>query len=159
MITCRFENNNEATLRHVTVDGIVIKNEKILLVRRAAHLAKEPNKFSLPGGFLDRNETTKGGVLRELLEETGYEGEEVELFVIKDGPRSKGDDRQNVGFVFLIKAGEKIGISDDEVESASWFDIDKLPERKEFAFDHYSIVEKYLKYRINKFNLPAIISE
>ena len=32
MITCTFENNNKISLRHITVNAIVVKNNQILLV-------------------------------------------------------------------------------------------------------------------------------
>lgn len=37
MITCFFENKKKAYLRHVTVDAILIQDNKILLVKRAPH--------------------------------------------------------------------------------------------------------------------------
>lgn len=34
MINCFFENNNKTSLRHVTVNAIVIKNDQVLLGKR-----------------------------------------------------------------------------------------------------------------------------
>ena len=73
MITCKFEDAGDALLRHVAVDALVIKNNTILLVKRADFLL-EGGKYCFPGGYLDRDETLKEGVLRELQEETGYQG-------------------------------------------------------------------------------------
>lgn len=74
MINCQFENGNKASLRHVTVDSIVLNENRdsILLVKRASHLSN-PNKYALPGGFLGRDENTETAAKREVLEETGYQ--------------------------------------------------------------------------------------
>ncbi len=34
MIHCEFENGNKANLRHLTVNGIIVKDDKILLAKR-----------------------------------------------------------------------------------------------------------------------------
>lgn len=82
MITCTFEKGYQARLRHVVVHALVIKDGKILLVRRAPELLNG-NLWGMPGGFLNRDETAEQGVLRELKEETGWEGEVV-------GPKKTG---------------------------------------------------------------------
>lgn len=155
MIKCYFENGKEVSLRHVTVDGLVIDKNKILLVKRAPHLSN-PNKYCLPGGFLDRDETTSEGVKREVLEETGYEVKDVTLFKVVDNPHRKGEDRQNVGFLFIVKVGEKINESDEEVEEVVWFDLDKLPQEEDFAFDHFEQIQDYLNYQEESPKLPFL---
>lgn len=153
MITCFFENKNKAYLRHVVVDALVVQEGKILLVKRAPHLS-HGNKYALPGGFLDRDETTSEGVLREAREETGYEGKIISLFRLIDKPRRKGEDRQNVDFVYLVQVGRKSSVPDQEVKKIQWFDLDKLPPSKEFAFDHYQTIKLYLQYMREGFTLP-----
>lgn len=155
MITCFFESKNKAFLRHVTVDAIVVRKNKILLVKRTMHIT-HGGKYALPGGFLDRDEATSEGVLREVREETGYEGKIVSLFRVNDNPFRRGEDRQNVDFVYLVQAGRKVAGSNKEVKKVEWFDLDKLPSPEEFAFDHYENIELYLKYRKEKFPLPVI---
>jgi len=155
MIKCFFENGNEAKpgIRHVTVDGLVIKDNKILLVKRALSLTNG-GKYALPGGFLDRDETVEQGIIREIKEETGYQSNKVTLFKINTDPNRIGEDRQNVDFVFIVEAGEKISNSDFEVEKIQWFSLNKLPSKDKVAFDHYETLELYLKYLKEKFSLP-----
>ena len=71
MINCEFENGNKASLRHVVVDNLVLKDGKILLVKRTGKLL-EGGKWGLAGGYVDRDETVKEAAKREILEETGY---------------------------------------------------------------------------------------
>ncbi|XOB41144.1 MAG: NUDIX hydrolase [Candidatus Nealsonbacteria bacterium] len=156
MITCFFENNNKVFLRHVVVDNIVIKNNQILLVKRAPDTPAHPNKYSLPGGYLDRDETMTQGTLREFEEETGYKGKIVSLFRINSDPNRKGEDKQNIDFVYLTEAKEKISEPDSEISEAVWFDLDNLPKPEEIAFDHWENIELYLKHKEKPFSLPIL---
>ena len=110
----------------------------------------------MPGGFLDRDETTSVAILREIREETGYSAKIISLFRIVDKPDRLGEDRQNVTFIFLVRALKKKGEHDHEVTQAEWFKIDNLPKSTEFAFDHYEHIELYRKYLKKKFPLPLI---
>ena len=55
--------------RGVSVDGVIIRDNKILLIKRG----NEPFKgfWALPGGYVDWNESTEEAVAREMMEETG----------------------------------------------------------------------------------------
>lgn len=149
MVTCTFENGNKTNLRHVVVDGILINDNKVLLVKRAAHLSN-PGKYGLPGGYLDLNETIVEGIKREIKEETGYESKGVQLIRIIDKPYRKGEDRQNVEFSFLVELGEKTSESDDESSAVEWFDLDNLPNEEDFAFDHFETLKFYLENNGNQ---------
>lgn len=155
MITCTFEKGWNASLRHVTVDALFVDGEKILLVKRATHLL-EAGKYCLPGGYLDRDENLIEGILREVIEETGYEGVIPQLFRINDNPYRRNEDRQNVSFIFIIKKGNMLSTPDDEVTEVKWFHLNELPHKDEVAFDHYETIEMYKKYVQKKFNIPFI---
>lgn len=142
MINCTFENGHKASLRHVVIDAIIIKDKKILLVRRATHLTNG-NKWALPGGFLDRDENLEHAIIREVKEETGLKGIVVKLFKIIDDPSRKNEDRQNVAFVYVVEAGGKIKFDQKEVNEAKWFDLNNLPKEKDFAFDHFEIIKDF----------------
>src|SRR3569832_1131425 len=103
MIKCTFENSTTASLRHITT-GVIIVNDQneVLLVKRAEHLTRG-GKYTIPGGFLDRDETVEEGALRELKEETGYNGEIVKLFHVNSNPNRPQEDRQNVDIIFTAK--------------------------------------------------------
>lgn len=143
MINCKFENGKEALLRHVVTDAVCIKDGKILLEKRSPHML-QGGKYALPGGYLDRDETLEQGVLRELREETGYAGKIVKLLSVVDRP-DRGDDRQNVCFLYLIEATEKVSEGDDETSEVAWFDLNALPAPEMFAFDHYQLIQHYLE--------------
>jgi 8-oxo-dGTP diphosphatase len=156
MITCAFEKGYPAKLRHVVVHAIVEKDGMLLLEKRAGDIL-ETGKWALPGGFLDRDETAAGGVLRELHEETGWEGEIISLFRINTNPNRPYEDRQNVAFEFMIKATDKTGTPDHETSKVEWIPIDKLIPFDDFAFDHGETIKLYLEYRKNSFPLPVLV--
>ena len=131
----------------MVVDAILINNRKILLIKRAAHLSNG-SKWAIPGGFLDRDETCEQAVLRELKEETGLSGKIVKLFKIIDNPKRKNEDRQNVTFIYHIKASGKIKVDPKEVTEAKWFDINILPKQEDFAFDHFEIIQEFLSKKV-----------
>lgn len=155
MITCTFENGNKAKLRHVVVHAIVEMDGKLLLVKRTGDLL-ESGKWSLPSGYLDRDETAGEGMIRELKEETGWESEIIFLFRLNSKPGRPHEDRQNVALDFLVKPLQKTGIPDGENSKIEWIPIEKLLPLSEFAFDHGESIGLYLKYRQKAFTLPLI---
>ncbi len=63
----------------VDLRAAVIKDNKILLVRE-----REDDCWSLPGGWADVCETPSDGVVREVLEESGYVVSSPRLVAVKD---------------------------------------------------------------------------
>jgi len=156
MITCTFEHGNTGSLRHIVTHALVEKDGSVLLVKRALHL-DEGGKWALPGGFLDRNETLEQGVLRELLEETGWEGKAVSLFRINSNPNRPHEDRQNVAAEFIIRPIRLIGKPDKESLEVSWIRFEQLGPLDQIAFDHGETIRLYMKYRKKNFPLPLLI--
>jgi 8-oxo-dGTP diphosphatase len=157
MISCTFENGHATSnLRHVCVEAIVI-NEKnqLLLVKRAAHLLNG-GKYGIPGGFVDRDETTEQAVLRELKEETGYNGEVQFLFQIVDNPDRPKEDRQNISFRYVVDVISGEMKDNSEVSEIKWFDLDSLPPEEEHAFDHFESVQLYVDFKKKPFPLPVL---
>jgi 8-oxo-dGTP diphosphatase len=77
----------------IGVGGVLIHNDRALLVRRAAEPLR--GQWSIPGGTLELGETLAEGVARELKEETGVEvrvGELIEVFerISNEGGRAGG---------------------------------------------------------------------
>lgn len=63
MISCVFENGQKGLLRHVVTQALVEDKGALLLVKRAGPIL-ETGKWSLPSGFLDRDETAAQGIIR-----------------------------------------------------------------------------------------------
>jgi len=156
MITCSFENGDKTSLRHLTVNAIVIKNDQILLGKRGTFNGKpilESGKWGLLGGFFGRDEKLISAVKREVMEKSGWEIDNLKLFRINDNPNRPMEDRQNVDIIFIANAVKQIGKSDEEVSRLQWFDLDKIPE---MVFDRGDNIELYKKYLRENFPLPVL---
>lgn len=156
MITCTFENGSSAKLRHVVVHAIVERDGALLLVKRAGPIL-ETGKWSLPSGFMDRDETAGQCIIRELLEETGWQCEVVSFFRLNTTPNRPKEDRQNVAIEFICRAMKKAGEPDAENSKVEWIPIDKLIPFEDFAFDHGRTIRLYLEYKKGKFPLPLLV--
>ena len=153
MITCNFEDGGEALLRHAVVDSIVLKDDKILLVKRTAKLL-EGGKWGLVGGYVDRDETLAQAAAREVLEETGWQVNNQVLLRIVDNPNRPKEDRQNIAFIYFCNATEKTDEADWESDEQKWFSWDELPKDENLAFDHAESIGVYRKYLAENFTLP-----
>jgi 8-oxo-dGTP diphosphatase len=79
----------------LTADGVLIKNGKILLIKRK----NEPWKgmYALPGGFVEYGERVEDTVLREVFEETGLKASIIALVGIYSSP-----DRDPRGHIITV---------------------------------------------------------
>ena len=122
----------------VTADGIVVKGDKILLIKRG----RDPFKgsYALPGGFLEEGERLEDCVVREVREETGLDTEIVSLVGVYSDPDR--DPRGHfVTAVYRLKpVGGRVKAGDDAAH-VEWVRRDRLPE---FAFDHGRIVRDFI---------------
>jgi ADP-ribose pyrophosphatase YjhB (NUDIX family) len=159
MIHCTFENNGTASLRHVTVNAIILKDGKILLGKRGTYRGKplsEYGKWGLLGGYFDRDETLAQAVKREVMEESGWEIDEPVLFRINDNPDRPREDRQNVDMIFIAQAIRQTGTHDEEVRELKWFGLDGMPSPDEIAFDHGQAIAMYRQYIQGKRHIPIL---
>jgi 8-oxo-dGTP diphosphatase len=123
----------------LTVDGIVIQNKKLVLIKRGNPPFK--GKYALPGGFVEYSETVEEAVLREMEEETGLKtGIKTLLGVYSDPDRDPRGHTVSVVFELNVKGGKLKSGSD--AEEAKLFSLDKIPK---LAFDHDRIIGDYLK--------------
>jgi ADP-ribose pyrophosphatase YjhB (NUDIX family) len=155
MITCKFENGSLANLRHVAVHALVYREGEILLTKRAGNIP-ETGKWCIPGGYMNRDENGEQAVLRELHEETGWDGEVIRLFRVNSNPFRNHEVMQNVILEYLIKPLGITGNPDHETSKVEWIPFTKLLAFGEFAFDHGDSIKLLLKYLDKPFALPLV---
>lgn len=135
----------------VTVDSVVIKSGHVLVVRRKGILGK--GLIALPGGFLDRNEKTKDGALRELKEETGIkvsredlENAIVDQHVFDHPDRSLRGRTITHAFLINMKPGVlPIVKGSDDADKAWWMPLSEFYTREsEFFEDHFHIISYFV---------------
>jgi 8-oxo-dGTP diphosphatase len=83
----------------VGVGGVVIANDRALLIRRGSAPLK--GEWSIPGGMLEIGETLVQGVQRELLEETAIEVKILDLIEVFERISPDKDGRPQYHFVIL----------------------------------------------------------
>ena len=125
----------------VTVDAVVFTFSgdeiKVLLINRK----NEPFKgqWAVPGGFVDINEELEDAVARELAEETGLRGVQLEQMhtfgTVGRDPRGR---QISIAFMGIATKGQDKIKAGDDAAKTQWFDIEKLP--KDLAFDHDEMV-------------------
>lgn len=138
---------------HLTVDSCVVQAGYVLLIQRGKEYGH--NKWALPGGFVNSNETTLDASLRELDEETVIK---VPIKVIRgslinsklyDSPyrSNRGRIVTNAFYYRLSDVGPlpKVRGSDD-AKDAKWVPISKFLTMQEEMFeDHFSMICDILK--------------
>lgn len=117
----------------------------------------EAGKWGFPGGFLDQGENVYQAILRELREETGFEGKINKLFRINSSPERKNDaGRNNVALEFLVEVGRKTGEPDQEQTAVEWKDIDSLNDEM-MAFDHIETIKDLKIYLKGELQIPIVV--
>ena len=122
----------------LTVDGIIIIDGKLLLIKRG----NEPFKgqYALPGGFVEVGERVEEAVEREAKEETGLDTEVQDLLGVYSAP-DRDPRGHTVSVVFSLEViGGRMKAGDD-ASDIGLFDLDALPE---LAFDHSKIIDDYI---------------
>lgn len=66
----------EPPIRKVAVVGVLVRDERLLVIRRS-QLVRAPGRYCLPGGGMEPGETEKQTLIRELQEELGIEAQPV----------------------------------------------------------------------------------
>lgn len=121
----------------VVVDGVVIHNKKIMLIKRAITPYKE--FYVIPGGFVIPGETTKEACIRELKEETGLDVKVVKFIGIYDSPsRDPRGHTISVAYLCKSKGGKlKSGYEAKDIKFFSKEEIKKI----NIGFDHKKILK------------------
>lgn len=123
----------------LTVDSLVFSrlnnSLRILLIKRKNPPFK--NCWALPGGFVDKGELLTDAAARELHEETGLEGIELELLGVFDNPER--DPRERTITIAYLGEAKKITIMPgSDAADVKWFTLNNLPA---LAFDHKEILD------------------
>ena len=123
----------------ITVDGIIIKDKKILLIQRKKQPFKD--KWALPGGFVEYGEKTEDAAVREVLEETGLKTKIDHLVGVYSDPNRdpRGHTITAAYFLEIIDGNVK---GSDDASDAKFFNINDLPD---LSFDHDKIIEDTIK--------------
>ncbi|MEM5766502.1 MAG: NUDIX hydrolase [Candidatus Aenigmatarchaeota archaeon] len=129
--------------RFPKVDIIIEDGGKILLVKRKIKPFKD--KWVLPGGHLEENETVEEAAMRETKEETSLDVKLNGILGVYSEP--KRDPRYpTISVVFIARPLNKKIEAGSDASEVSWVDVKKIDWNK-LGFDHSKILKDYLKYK------------
>lgn len=136
----------------IGVGAVVInENNELLMVRDRIHTSR--SLYKLPGGMLEHSQSLQEGVVRELWEETGIQGEVIKMVsVLNSYPFMF--DKSNMYIVFHLKAlTTQIDVVDTgEIEFGLWMPLEEF-----FAHEEMSSFQKNLvKATLQNKGLSAI---
>ena len=122
----------------LTVDGLIIKDKKILLIKRKNQPFQ--GKWALPGGFVDYGESLEESAVREAKEETSLDVDLKTQFHTYSAPDR--DPRQHtISTVYIAEASGQPKAQDDAKDVRIF--KNKLPK---LVFDHKKILNDYFKH-------------
>ena len=123
----------------LTVDGAIVKDKKLLLIKRNIDPYKD--KWALPGGHVEYGERVEDAVIREVFEETGLKGKIAKIVGVYSDP-NRDPRGHTITIVFMLKIISGELKSGDDASDAHFFDINDLPD---LAFDHNIVVKDIFK--------------
>jgi ADP-ribose pyrophosphatase YjhB (NUDIX family) len=102
----------------------------ILLIQRG----EEPNKggWTIPGGFVEFDETVDVAVVREIQEETGLECEVVGLVAYRNRA-DPGDNTSYVVFLLKVVGGKLVDDPNDEIAHAGFYSLAEMEQIERLA--------------------------
>jgi ADP-ribose pyrophosphatase YjhB (NUDIX family) len=115
------EGRSYPTRPHLAVSAAIIRDGKVLIVRRARPPAA--GVFTLPGGGVEAGETLREAVIREVMEETSLTVEPVGLAGFREVIGRDRDGKVERHFVILPFAARWIAgevALNDELAEARW---------------------------------------
>jgi 8-oxo-dGTP diphosphatase len=123
----------------LTVDGVLLIDGKLLLVRRGRE--PEKGKLALPGGIVEYGETTEEAVVRETKEETGIKTKPVRLLGVYSHPNR--DPRGHfITVAYVLAQDDGYLQAGDDAAEVILQPIDDIPL---LAFDHNQIMADYFQ--------------
>jgi 8-oxo-dGTP diphosphatase len=105
----------------VCVGAIVVDGNRLLLIRRGRGAAI--GSWSVPGGRVERGETVREAVVRELREETGLDGE-CDRFV--GWVERIGAEYHYVILDFIVRVQPGEAVAGDDATDARWVPVDDV---------------------------------
>ena len=130
----------------VIVNGVVVKNNKILLAQRSMEEKHVPGRWSPPGGKLEESgvvwQALEKTVQREVLEETGVEVEDEMHLLVNNTFNHDEDDLLVISNVFLCKYKSGKPKPLEDTIAVAWMSEDEI---NDYEFTHQNVKNYIIK--------------
>ena len=123
----------------LAASGIIIQNNKILLLKRTDYNNRFSGYWGCPGGRAEHNETAQENVIREVKEECNLDFKPTSII-------KTGIWEEKKYYRFLGEWTGSIKIQKEEVADFGWFDLYEAKNLK-LAFDYLEIIALLEKFK------------
>lgn len=128
----------------IGVGGVVIHDNKVLLVRRVR--GEDTGEWAIPGGFVEKKEKIEDAIVREVEEETNIKVKVIGLIAVRNRLYK---DENSVYFIFLLKSTtEKLEVEKSEVDKAKFFTLTEIKNLKCLQALSETVVVKAMEGKI-----------
>ncbi|MFT4307785.1 MAG: NUDIX hydrolase [Candidatus Woesearchaeota archaeon] len=132
----------------IAVKAFVVKDERLLIIKRRSNDPHKPGVWDLPGGRLEPGEDPYKGLLRETKEEAGIE---VEIRTVMNVHHFVRDDGQAITMlIFLCTANSEEVLLSEEHTDYEWIPIETCTDTLDTHFHEDAEI-----YRTHRFDLFA----
>lgn len=122
-------------MKRTAANGLLLKDKKLLLLKRAASKKLFPNHWGCPGGGTEGGETAEETAIREVKEETDLDFKPTNLVFLKKDPSSTATTSSFTGsWSGEVKLNE-------ESSDYGWFTYEET-KKLDLAFTFHKIIEK-----------------
>lgn len=130
---------NHDGLKSNFTDALIVKNGKMLFLKRAKDSEIEPEKWGLPGGHLEKFLSPERNVLKEVKEESGLDIIDCKLINVRE---VQGDKTMKIYYFLCTPADGEVIINEDEHFQYKWMSIQEIKDTpaEDFMFD----LKKYI---------------
>jgi len=109
----------------VVVGAVILNpNDEVLICRST----KWNKKYIIPGGHIELGEGMESALKREVMEETGLNIYNIELFSLKDSLKSSDLDKHFIFIDYLCRTDSSEVKLNDEADLYKWISLDQLDE-------------------------------
>ncbi len=121
----------------IVVGAVIINPDDKVLICRSTKWNK---KYIIPGGHIELGEGMEAALKREVMEETGLEIYDIELFSLKDSLKSSDLDKHFIFIDYLCRTDSYQVTLNDEADLYEWISLNELDK-----YDIGAFVKKLLE--------------
>lgn len=108
----------------VTVNAVIFRGDKFLLLKRSSKEIAFPGKWAFPGGKVEKGESLSVALKREIKEETGLDFKDPIL--VRDYEFTRPDGLHVIGFHYCVDAATGEVSVPEEFEGHKWVTLQEL---------------------------------
>jgi len=135
------DDDNEVYFGNFGAGIIGIREDGKMLLCKRSQYVNEPGTWSYPGGKIESAEDTKSAAIRELQEETNYNGPIENIHLLE---KYEDQDNNFTYWTYIANITDFKAQLDWENEKVDWFSIDELPSPLHFGFE--AVLPKLKQY-------------